>query len=217
MPAALEPGQVHLWRAVLDLPPAVAAELAGSLSAEEHERAGQLRGATVASRYRCARGWLRHLLGRYLDSDAGSIVLRGGTNGKPRLHPESWLRFNVSHSDGLVVVAVARDREVGVDIERIRADIDVGAVARRFLTVRQRGELASLADGARTQAFFALWTRNEAYLKGLGVGLDGGDHEVDAAPGWSVAAFDGGRGYASAVAVEGVEVVIPPVATPLSL
>lgn len=213
-------GEVHLWRASLEVSPPVAEHLRNTLSADEEERARRLRRPGDAGRYECARGWLRLLIGGYVGSSPASIAFGTGEHGKPRLSDESlsWLRFNASHSGDVAVYAVATEREVGVDVERIRDDLDVIGVARRFLTARQHRELSGLGAEARITAFFAMWTRNEAYLKATGTGLAGADREInlDLLPGWSLATFDAAGGYAASVAVEGDSVAIPEQAAELS-
>ena len=123
------------------------------------------------------------------------------------------LRFNLSHSAGLVVVAVARDREVGVDAEEIREDVEIDDISRRMFSAQQCSELATLPSSARAAGFFALWTQNEAYVKATGTGLGGADRGPEPPKGWSVTAFDAVPGYAAAVAVQGDDVQIPPLAT----
>ena len=98
------------------------------------------------------------------------------------------MRFNLSHSGDVTLIAVARDSEVGVDVERIRPVIEMHAIARRWL---------GRDDIADEQEFFRVWTRHEAMVKALGVGLSG---TAEAFTGM-VAEIDAGAGYAAAVAV----------------
>jgi len=138
------------------------------------------------------------------------------------------VRFNLSHSEGLVVFAVARAREVGIDVEYIRRDFPVDGVADRIFSATEREALASLGTERKLHAFFTSWTLKEAYFKGLGVGwgtLDSGEHlSLDtltvlepsvveywsARRGrWSLAGFDAGPGFAAALAIEGDNVQIP--------
>jgi 4'-phosphopantetheinyl transferase len=174
------------------------------------------------------RGWLRQLLAGYLDADAAQLCFDQHAFGKPRLaEPVRWLRFNVSHSAGIVILAVAHSREVGVDIERIREDVLADRVERRFLSEREQAALAGLPHEPRLRAIFQCWTAKEAYLKASGLGLrvsmvdldvsllpDGttrlNDRSAAAEPGrWSVHTFDAGQDSTGAVAVEGYGVRIP--------
>jgi 4'-phosphopantetheinyl transferase len=126
-------------------------------------------------------------------------------HGKPRLAGRSGLDFSLSHSGGLVLIAVARGRRVGADVERVRARTDVLAIARGSLSARERRTIESPATSeARRAAFFRCWTRKEAYLKGLGTGLAGGlDTDPDEAAGWQLRSLPAPPGYAAAVAAEG--------------
>ncbi len=217
MATALGADAVHLWRAPVDVSPDLAARLASTLSENEKAQAARLRRPEDRSRYVSAHGWLRHLLAGYLDASPALITFVAGDHGKPRLEDPlaRWLRFNMSHTAGLVAFAVARDREVGVDVEEIRDDVEIDGISRRMFSAEQCRELDALPPPARAAAFFATWTRNEAYVKAAGTGLGGAERGVDAPQGWSVKAFDAGPGYAAAVAVEGGEVEIPLVATQL--
>ena len=98
------------------------------------------------------------------------------------------MRFNLSHSGDVTLVAVARDSEVGVDVERIRPVIEMRAIARRWL---------GRDDMADEREFLRAWTRHEAMLKALGVGLSG---KAEGFTG-TVSEIDAGMGYAAAVAV----------------
>ncbi len=215
---APQPHEVHLWRAPLDVSAQLAARFADTLSDAEHERAARLRGARDRSRNTTARGWLRHLLAGYLDAQPGALAFAVDARGKPCLTSPSapWLRFNVSHSGAIVVFAVAHERELGVDAEQIRDDVDIGAVAGRYFTAQQRQELAEMHSAARTPAFFAMWARHEAHLKAMGTGLAGAGNQAHQPSGWTLTEFDAGPGYAAAVAVKGEGVDIPSVATDLA-
>jgi 4'-phosphopantetheinyl transferase len=214
-------GEVHLWKAFLDVESPTLSTLTRSLSPEERAHALRLRFSRDRTRFSAGRGWLRRLLSGYLDIDPAGIVLSENAFGKPLLTAPSqhWLRFNVSHSEGLAVFAVARGREVGVDVERVRDDLPVEAVARRFFSLREQQLLAALPPGDRVIAAFALWTRKEAYLKGIGVGF-ATEHRAGGDPGqergdWTVTAFDAGTNFAAAVAVEGLGVEVPDAVRPL--
>ena len=103
------------------------------------------------------------------------------------------MRFNLSHSGDVTLIAVARDSEVGVDVERIRPVIEMHSIARRWL---------GRDDIAGEQEFFRAWTRHEAMVKALGVGLSGAAESFDGV----VAEIDAGPGYAAAVAVLAPEI-----------
>jgi 4'-phosphopantetheinyl transferase len=224
--------EVHLWQSRLDVGFVELGRMATTLSEPELDRSRGFRFERDRARFIAGRGQLRMLLGGYLGIKASEIALVEGPNGKPRLAGRTArLRFNLAHSDDVVVFALAWNREVGVDVERIRSDFPVDQVARRHFSPRERRDLAGLPEGDRLRAAFDCWTRKEAYLKASGVGLtvplDGFD--VTVRPGdpvclfrpdaesaenghWSLHAFDAGPGYAAAMAVEGLSCRVPSVA-----
>jgi len=210
-PAAptLPPGEVHVWRVDLDVPPPRLAALAATLSAEERARALRFHFDRHRDRWVAARGTLRAILAGYLRRAPVSLGLGADANGKPFLQngdAPAPLRFNLAHADGVALVAVAWRREVGVDVEREaaeRADLDV---ARRLFAADEAVALAGMPPALRCRAFFALWTAREAYAKAIGRGLEA---MRDTPPvGWTVRHLALGPGYAAAVAVErGAEAV----------
>ncbi len=172
-PAATHPrlgeGEAHAWR--LALPP-VAPDLS-LLSAEERARAGRFRFEEDRSRYAATRAALRRLLGRYLGADPGGLAFAAGPHGKPHLAgaPGERLRFNVSHSGGLALLAFALDREIGVDVEAHAGRASVEELLPAVCTPREQAALRAMDPAGRREAFLGLWTGKEAVLKALGSGL----------------------------------------------
>jgi 4'-phosphopantetheinyl transferase len=194
----VEAGEVHVWRARLDGP---GPGLEG-LPASERGRAASFLRDDAAGRWVASRWALRRVLSRYLDEPAAEIELELGENDKPQLaDPSSGLRFNLSHSGDLALVAVARDREVGVDVEEIEPARDLLALAERALAPDAVAAIRAAAPANRPLAFHRAWTRHEARLKCLGIGLGSKD------PGDPVALADleVGQGRAAAVAGRGPE------------
>src|SRR4029077_13081267 len=94
--------------------------------------------------------------------------------GKPALSDESGsngVKFNASHSDGRLLVAIARGREVGIDVERRRPVADWRGLAGRYFAAAEVAALDRLDEADREQAFFRCWTRKEAYIKAHGLGM----------------------------------------------
>jgi 4'-phosphopantetheinyl transferase len=118
------------------------------------------------------------------------------------------IQFNLSHSGGISLVAVALDVEVGVDVERLRPMPDCLPVAERFLPPGNAAALAEIPAVEREREFFVRWTRAEAMLKARGVGLYGAGTALDGE--WTVAAIDAGEEHAAVVAAErsGMRVVM---------
>ena len=167
----LAAGECQLWLAWLDEEDPDS--LRGFLSEDERLRAGRLRGPRSADRFTAARGILRQLLGCYLACRPESLVFLYGPLGKPELAGESQmgLSFNVSHSGGLAVFAIANGLEVGVDIEEIHPVSDLEATASIFLSQDELAEFEALPADGKLERFFTLWTYKEAVLKALGYGF----------------------------------------------
>jgi 4'-phosphopantetheinyl transferase len=169
--------EVHVWRASLDLDAASYLEFYAALAEDERERAHRFHFERDRARFVVARGILRDILGRYLQRPPSSIWFAHNQYGKPALaEDEGGLRFNLAHSEGAAVYALARGREVGVDVELWRDDFASIEVARRFFAAAEVRALDSLPSHLLTRAFFNCWTRKEAYIKALGEGLS---HPLD--------------------------------------
>jgi 4'-phosphopantetheinyl transferase len=200
---------VHVWRATLDPPPGRLDVLAGYLSPDEHVRAGRFHFPRDRRRFLAARGTLREILGAYLDRPPATLAVAYGAQGKPALDPPdaAGLDFNLSHTADVALVALARGRPVGVDVEARRELTDMMAVAARVMTREELDAFEALPPGARAAAFFALWTRKEAYMKAVGAGFslppEGFAVSGLAAAGWSLRDLDPPAGYAACVAVRG--------------
>jgi 4'-phosphopantetheinyl transferase len=141
--------------------------------------------------------------------------------GKPDLSPEfgGRLKFNLSHSAGLALIAIAADSNVGVDLEYIRAQSDYAEIARRFFSTAEVDQLIALPKHLYAEAFISCWTKKEAYLKACGDGLaiplnsfsvplttDAAHRPVDlyvAAKRWSFYTLQPAPGYIGALAIEG--------------
>lgn len=215
---------VHVWRASLDLHPPRVQALFRTLSADERARAERFRSRRDGKRFVVGRGLLRAVLARYLDVDPANLRFYYGPYGKPALTSSVGshaLRFNVSRADGLGLYVIARGREVGVDLERRQGHIEEGVVE-RFFSTREAARLWALPKYLRCEAFFACWTRKEAYAKARGEGLNlrFDQFDVSLAPGepaallhveddpreasrWSLQELNAGAGYTAALAVEG--------------
>lgn len=145
---------------------------------------------------------LRRVLSRYLDLSPSEIRLAIGEHGKPRLAQDpDRLAFNLSHSGELALVAVSRGREVGVDVERERPERDLVALAERALSAEDAAAVRGAGEDERPRLFYAHWTRHEARLKCLGVGL--GRAPIWPSPAVVVESLPIDPGYAAAVAVSG--------------
>jgi 4'-phosphopantetheinyl transferase len=162
---------VHIWPVSIEGPVAVVDQFRSLLSADETARAARFRFEHLQHSFILARGALRILLGRYLNTSPRDLGFRYGAKGKPALTAPASLQFNASHSCDLALFAFTMDCELGVDIEAVRFMADMEDVARRFFCAEETAELMALSPGQRDQAFFLCWTRKEAYIKATGEGL----------------------------------------------
>jgi 4'-phosphopantetheinyl transferase len=182
-PAAEESG-VRLRLVRLDVGQGEADRLAVLLSDDERRRAGQFARAADARRFIVRRGRLRELIAIELGCDPAEVQLASTTYGKP-VSGDRSLGFNASSSADLALYAVARGREVGCDIEALRPELATAELAARYFSPVEQRLLADVAPERWSEAFFNCWTRKEALVKGLGLGLSYplSSFDVSVAPG----------------------------------
>ncbi|MBA3256820.1 MAG: 4'-phosphopantetheinyl transferase superfamily protein [Pyrinomonadaceae bacterium] len=221
----LRSDEVHVWRATLDLQYSRVQSLQQTLAADERRRAERFYFQTDREHFIVGRGLLRAIIGRYLEIEPSRLRFCYSPHGKPSLAGEfnaDALCFNLSHADGLALYAVTRGRQLGIDIERVRADLADEQVAEQFFSPREVAVLRALSGDMQQLAFFNCWTRKEAYIKarGEGLSLPLDQFDVSLAPGgpaallstagnpqeafrWSLRELTPGSGYVAALAAEG--------------
>lgn len=170
--APLAPGDVQVWHFGLDADTDSQSRLARVLDGEEKQRAARFRFEEHRRRFIVRRGVLRLILARYTSMAPEAIRFTGAATGKPGIDSPAAraLKFSASSSQAVGAVALAFDRELGLDIEQVRPDRDHDLIARQFSGCEAAG-LRGVAPESRAAAFFDLWTCKEAYLKGKGLGL----------------------------------------------
>jgi 4'-phosphopantetheinyl transferase len=176
---------IEVWRVDLDtaaVPPPTLGEAA---------RAARFVRPELARRYLAAHGALRAVLGRFT---AAPLEFALREKGKPYLPLAPEIRFNLAHSHGRALIAVAREIEVGVDIEHLRPVPHYAALVERYFPPGD-------PEPADETGFLRRWTQLEALWKARGVGLYGSGTPLEA--GWSVEPIDAGADYAAAVAWAG--------------
>lgn len=217
-------GDVHVWSATSTVDDAAAEAAWKLLTADERAMARRLRDDDDRARRVQARAARRRLLARYVGADPEALRFSDGIDGKPELVGRAGrpsVRFNVSHSGSVILIAVAIDREVGIDVERIQTGFPWEQVAGSSFSSAEVDTIRGLSETRRVGAFFDCWVRKEAYLKGLGQGLtrstrdfvvplgpDGGPVHDPGGRGvarsdWRVHPIEVGRGFTAALAVEG--------------
>jgi 4'-phosphopantetheinyl transferase len=171
----IERAEVHVWAFMLRESNAIVEAWTQLLSDDEKLRADRFVRRRDRSRWIVAHGVLRHVLGRYCGVDPRAIAFVHGAAGKPSLgqinaHGATTM-FNLAHSHDRALLAVSRDREIGVDLEQIRDDFDPLPIAREFFFGAELVAIESAAPDLRRDAFFRHWTAKEAVLKAHGAGL----------------------------------------------
>jgi 4'-phosphopantetheinyl transferase len=214
---------VHVWRASLKMEASRLQRLRRTLSEDELTRAERFHFDEDRGYFIAARGLLRAILARYLGVEAGRLQFSYSSHGKPSLMhtlSEETLSFNLSHSHGLALFAVARGRPIGIDLERFIPDFDYRRIAQQFFPARENALLDTLPQPLGRHHFFSYWTRLEAYLKAGGEGLSSPKDRIDvsdtpdqpairpragaeAAWEWSIQTLFADGNYAAALAVKG--------------
>lgn len=191
-PPALARDAIHVWRASVPDEAYADQRLRWALGDDERTRAEHFRFSRDRDRFVFRRAMMKLVLAQYLGVDVLELRFDRGRCGKPTLAPpfdRADLQFNLSHSNGMVLLAIARNREVGVDVECIRPDVEIEQIARLVFSDREASALTALHASDRPGAFFACWTRKEAFAKATGQGLSRAldDFEVSLAPGEAAA------------------------------
>jgi 4'-phosphopantetheinyl transferase len=203
----LEPDTVHVWITDCDAESGHRPRCLAATTDAERERAARFHRREDGERFLFAHGTLRLILADYLQADPLALRFGAHANGKPFVEA-ARIEFNLSHSGALALIAVARSRQVGVDVEQVRPIPDLESVAARVCTPGELAVLAGLPEPQRQRAFFAMWTRKEALAKATGEGIggvfrDARDTPADSDDRWTLADVSDLPGYAACVAAEG--------------
>ncbi len=165
---------------------------------------------------------VRRLLGAYLDRGAETLIFQRNSYGKPFLVDMADLTFNLSHSAAALMIAVTRDRPIGVDLEYTDRERPFMRLAKRFFCDTEFRALSLLKSTQQKEAFLRLWTCKEALLKAVGRGLAFGlnrlefeifagrpqrlvriDPQAGSITDWQFLNFSPSMGYCGAVAWHG--------------
>jgi len=224
---AIGEGEVHVWGINLDDASLEKRDVFREvLSEDEKTRASRLLPGVYGERFVTARGYLRTILGLYLDIPPGGIRFEYLRHGKPALHAEANpknISFNLSHSRSLALCAVSVKREIGIDVEYPRPVLMAERILERFFSDDEREYYRSQPETIKECAFMNLWTMKEAYSKALGRGLTSDLRDIDLSPvlsddypssdtvrldigpggTWTIRRFSPGDEYMAAVALKG--------------
>jgi 4'-phosphopantetheinyl transferase len=211
-------GLVEVWRVELVVGDEVLADHRRDLNEVERARADRFVVETPRRQLTVTRSVLRRLLGAALDRDPRSLQFEYGDDGKPSL-AGGELAFNVSHSHGRALIAIAAEGTLGVDLEKVRHEVRHERVGERYFSLPEREVLRALPEREKPEAFFRCWARKEAWLKAKGTGLrlPLAGFDVTLAPGepprllatrfddeeasrWTLLELDAGAGFEAALA-----------------
>jgi 4'-phosphopantetheinyl transferase len=226
-PLGLPEDEVQIWRVDLEAIRGDESCWQQVLSADESTRASRFHFPADRQRFVATRAVLRTILAGYLATDPKRLTFSYSRMEKPSLGPDhagSRVTFNVSHSGGIALLAFSRRREIGIDVEQVRRDFDVEAIARRFFSAQEQEQLGAFPGENKFEAFFRCWTRKEAYIKATGEGLSLPLHQFDVsiapeksdallctrpdnseAALWSLREIPAGAGYVAALCARGRE------------
>lgn len=216
---AISPHEVHIWELWLNEQRNSGAGLLDLLSLEERERAARYRFAIHRQRFIACRAQLRRLLAGYTADSPENISLLTDAHGKPRLsEAATCIRFNVSHSQDLAVLAFGLGRDIGIDVEAVRMGDWQDQMARAHFSAEEYRFYTKTPRPQRNRVFFDCWTRKEACLKAIGLGLSYPMHQIcvdlsrhrseqliraDEPKSWTVETFTPAPGYQAAIVAEG--------------
>jgi len=170
----LDLGEIHVWRVSLAQTESCLQSLQQTLSTDERTKADRFRFPKDRSQFIVSRGALRAILSRYLNITSHILRFDYNPYGKPSLivaQGGNTLRFNLSHSRGMGLIAITKNRDIGVDIEGINPKFSCLEIAEKFFSPLENSVLRSLPEHLQATAFFTCWTRKEAYIKAVGKGL----------------------------------------------
>ena len=227
VPIGMEDRSIHVWGFSLDGSRSFVERCRSWLSEDERGRAARFISQQDQLRFVLAHGGLRAVLGRYTGLDPSAMMFQLSSTGKPALlngHATQFpARFNLSHTHGRMLIAIASEREIGVDLEQIQDKTEVAKLAKRFYAPAEYERVIALSGSEQTQRFYRYWVAKEAVLKGQGVGLRSLQQceilqSVDLSraeamlskgasmqPGWTIHWLNCGIGWVGAVSAHGID------------
>jgi len=169
MQPPIEPGTIYLLRADLHALPLPFEHFLAAATPDEHARAARFVHEADRRRHIIGRGLVRLFLASRLNCGPRALPIRLTELGKPYI--ENGPSFNISHSGNVVLAAIAANGRVGVDVEAVRPIRDLPALARTSFIAEEVEAVLRFPPDDRLRPFFRVWSRKEAILKALGLGL----------------------------------------------
>lgn len=197
----LDPGHVYVWRILLPIETEFKSGLQKTLSEDELSRLEKFHFDSDRDRMLVARGALRDILARYLNKAPSTVQFHYTEFGKPFLN-QSSLKFNVSHAHHCILIAIANNMDVGIDVEYSKNAFNYLSIAKEFFTLKEYAFLLTLNAEERQCAFYRFWTQKEAILKGVGLGLQVPLNQFDVSKNneWQLSDISLGEDYIAALA-----------------
>lgn len=218
----LEENKVHVWVIKKDSIIKFLEYYRDLLSIDEKKKSKTFRFSKDRNTYILARGALRLLLTKYLKIHPKNIVFNYCAFGKPKIKYDYTIKFNVSHSGEMIVIAFCNDYDIGIDVEYIKRDFDVFDIVDNYFSKQEIKALHKIPNNQLTEAFFRGWTRKEAFIKaksqGLSFPLDSFSISMDSDDNaelyetawdkneknlWNIVPFETHKDYKAAFAVKG--------------
>ena len=186
---------VALWWAPLSENDDQVERLSRWLAPQEHARAARFGREALRRRYIVGRACLRCALGKSLGVAPPAVPIVRGARGRPQLEGASDLDFNISHTERVALIGVARGMRIGVDVEHAGRDVNADGLARKFLCASEQATLAPLDEAARRPRFLRYWTCKEAMSKATGDGLSAPFRQIEVALGETIQLVAGPAPY----------------------
>lgn len=170
----LQEDEIHVWHTDLELEEDVVNRLFPLLDSDEQARAARFLVDHARKQYVVSHAFLGTVLATYEHTEPLALRFSSSKNGKPELVDGNGLCFNLSHTEGTAAIAIARNRQVGIDVEKVRDNLKPLELATRFFSPQECEWLRSRPFAEQLPAFFACWTAKESYIKAVGEGLSMG-------------------------------------------
>ena len=166
--------EIHIWSAILDQPDTIVDGYYSILSDNEQRKVNKYKSKKLRNEQIMSMGLLRVLIAKYTNYSLNEINFLYNEFGKPFLSPDSKgnkLSFNLSHSGNIAVFVFSRNREVGIDVEKIKELTDMEGVVDLCFSESEKKWFNNLPPYKKEEMFYKIWTDKEAYIKAIGKGL----------------------------------------------
>jgi 4'-phosphopantetheinyl transferase len=173
----ISPDSIHLWHCALEkkIAPRLQERCLKLLSPEEIARMDSFRFEKHRTQFLISHAFLRIVLSRYLGCSPASIAYSLNEYGKPFIRSgteQAVISFNLSHTDGLACCAIAKEGDIGVDVECIERLGTWDEIAKHFFSAAELASIMTVEeDEARMERFCRIWILKEAFIKAKGMGL----------------------------------------------